>query len=370
MRLQVIGAFAAMMLWTAPAVAEGRGATWVSFFSSSDHLTVISPQASARVPLRDWLTMDASYEADVITAASVDLVTAASPRGYQEERHGFSAGATFRPAAATVVAAQYTPSFEPDYVSHGVALSAEREWWDRRLTTQVGYRFSADRIGRRGDAQDTWQKLNSHSLTVGLGWVFSRRMVGDVVYELQFHDGFQSSPYRYVPIYHPGSNYAIGGVPESVPTERTRHAIAAGLRRAFGSHWFGSARLRLYADTWGIASFTNEFEVQRSLFGSRILLGLRGRIYGQSSATFHAYRYELRDDALPKFRDADKMLSSGFSFLGGPRIDASFGRIGPISDLRATCMFEFYAQRFFNFAPLSERYATIVSFGVAAEFDP
>ena len=369
MRLQVTSVVAAIGLWTGQASAEGRGATWLSIFSSSDQLTVISPQASARVPLRDWLTADMSYEADIITSASVDLVTAASPRGYQEERHGFSVGTTLRPADATVIAAHYTPSFEPDYVSHAVAFSAEREWWDRRLTTQIGYRVSADRIGRRGDAESTWRSLGTHSFTLGLGWVFSRRMVGDVVYEIQFHDGFQSSPYRYVPMVREGSSQPIG-VPESVPNERTRHAIAAGIRRAFGSQWFGSTRFRFYADTWGIKSFSNEFEVQRSLLGSRLLLGLHGRIYEQTSAAFHSYRYELRGDGIPKLRDADKMLSSSFSFLGGPRADLSFGQFGPISDLHASCMFEFYVQRFFNFAPLSERYATIVSFGLAAEFDP
>ena len=369
MRMQMMAIIGVILLWTTPSAAEGRGASWLSIFSSSDHLTVISPQASARIPLRDWLTADASYEADIITAASVDLVTAASPRGYQEERHGLSAGATVRPGAATVLSAHYAPSFEPDYVSHGITFSAEREWIDRRLTTQFGYRFSYDRMGRRGDALDTWHTLKNHSITFGLGWVFSRRMVGDVVYEAQFHDGFQASPYRYVPIYLEGSTQPIG-LPESVPRERIRHAISAGIRRAFGSKWFGSTRMRFYTDTWGVTSFSHEVEVQRSLFGDHILVALRERLYEQSSATFHAYRYESHGEQLPGLRDADKMLSSAFSFLGGPRIEASFGKIGPIPDLRASCSFEFYLQRFFNFAPLSERHATIVSLGLTAEFDP
>lgn len=369
MRLQIAIWMAILLFWTTPALADGRGAAWLSVFSSNDGLTVVSPQAAARAEIRDWLSADANYEADIISAASVDLITAASPRGYREERHGFGAGVTIRPAEATVLSVHYGPSFEPDYVSHGASVSAEREWFDRRLTTQIEYRFSIDRIGRRGDAASTWRDLQNHSLAASLGWVFSRRMVGSLVYEAQFHDGFQASPYRFVRLFRAGYPQPVS-IPEAVPDQRIRHAFAMGLRRAFSSQWFGNLHLRLYTDSWGISSFTSEAEVQRTFWGSRLTLGVRGRVYEQSSATFHAFRYDWSSNGLRKWRDADKMLSSSFSFLGGPRIELRLGPAGPISEVMASCSIDFYTQHFFNFAYLTERQATMTAFGLTAEFDP
>lgn len=369
MRLQIIAVAAAVIAYSGDAAPAGRAAGWVSFYSSDDGLTIVSPQAALRVPALDRVDIEASYDADVITAASADVVSAASPRGYSEVRHGFSVGVVTRPAEATTLAAHYIPSFEPDYSSQGFSASVEREWIDRRLTTQLGYRLSLDSVGRSGSDRSTFQALSTHNLSAGLAWVFSPKMVGDVAYELTVNDGAQSSPYRFVFVSFPGASLPVG-LPESTPETRSRHALAAGLRRALDGGFFGSVRLRLYADSWGVLSYTDEIEVQRAFFDSRLILGLSGRIYGQTGASFHKYRYDATALSAPRYRDADKMLSSSFSILGGARAEGSLGPIGPLADARGTLKIELYEQRFFEYAPLPERRAAIVSIGVAGELPP
>lgn len=367
MRLQVIGAIAAVLFWSEPAAPEGRAASWVSIYSSNDGLTVVSPQLSTSIPIRDVLNVDVEFDADVITAASVDLMTAASPRGYQETRHGYTLGATYHPDAETDIGAHYIPSFEPDYESHGLTISASREWIDRRLTTEIGYRLTFDAVGRSGTDSATWRSLTTNGVSLGLAWVFNPKTVGQLVYELQVHAGYQSSPYRWVPIHYFNIAGPVGA-PERVPEDRTRHALSGAVRRALGGGWFGAASLRFYVDTWGIVSHTEELDVQLSLFRSRLIFGFAARTYGQSSASFHEYRYSASNGAIPVYRSADKILSSSWSLLAGPRVDVGTGRVGPLDDIRGTFKVEIYDQHFFAFAPLEERRAVILSFGAAGEF--
>lgn len=369
MRLQVMAAFAAVLLWSGAAEPQGRAGSWVSVYTSSDHLTVVSPQLSVRAPVRDFMEIDAAVDADIITSASVDVMTAASPRGYEEVRHGYSLGTTLRGASGATAGFHYIPSFEPDYESQGIAVNASREWLDRRLTTEIGARLSFDSVGRRDAGHSVWRPLLSGGVMVGVALAVSPKMVAQVAYEIEINDGFMASPYRYVPIYVEGQKSPIRA-PEQVPDNRIRHALAGGLRRAFGGGWFGAGTLRLYVDSWGIASHTEELEVQRSLFRDRVIVGFAARAYGQSSATFHRYRYEAEAFSIPKLRSADKMLSSSWSLLFGPRVEVAVGPFGPIEELRATAKVELYDQHFFEFAPLRERQAAIVSFGIAGELSP
>ncbi len=192
-----------------------------------------------------------------------------------------------------------------------------------------------------------------------------------LAYEIEIRvEGFKASPYRYRASAGRGRSDLAVSVPEQVPDSRVRHALGVGLRRAFGGGFFGAGSLRFYLDSWGIASHTEELEVQRAFFGSRLVIGLGARVHGQGRASFHRYRYEAAAGKLPHLRSADKMLSSGWSLLAGPRVEAALGPFGAIEDLRATAKVELYQQRFFEFAPLAERWSAIVSFGIAGELMP
>lgn len=357
----------AALLWSGSASSDGRVGALVSVYASNDHLTVVSPQASLRVPIRQNVDLETGYEADVISSATADVITAASPRGYTEVRHGATAGASYRPAPGTTLGARWLPSWEPDYVSQTFSGGASREWLDRRLTTDVGYRLSLDQVGRHGEPRDRWRSLTSHAVTLGLGWVLSPRSVVSVAYELIRADGFQASPYRTVRI-GGGPLGAPYGVPEAVPDGRTRHALAATFRHALGRGFFAMASYRLYSDSWGVASHTEEVELSRSFHGDRYLVAIDARTYGQGRASFYAGHYHPAPGTLPELRSADKMLAPSWSWLAGPRFEVGLGDAGAVRDVRLSTKAELFEQRFSDFEPLPMRRAVILSLGGAGEF--
>ncbi|MBK6462630.1 MAG: DUF3570 domain-containing protein [Myxococcales bacterium] len=349
--------------------AQTRAAGWVAVYGASDGLVVVSPQVSAKAEVRDTLEVQGGYEVDVISAASVDVMTAASPRGYTEVRQAVTAATTWRPKPEARLSARYVPSWEPDYQSHSVSASGSHEWLSGKLTTDVGLRVSSDEVGRTGASRDTWRPLHTGGIDAGIGWVFGPRTVGQLAYETQVSSGLQSSPYRFVRMYAPGSPAAASvpfGVTESVPSERVRHALGGALRHAITPRWFATTSLRFYADSWGIASHTEEVELQHMAFGQRLLTGLSARVYGQSAAAFYEPHY-VSDGDLPRYRTADKMLVRSLTGLAGLRGSYLVRTLGALRDLRFTAKLELYTQRFFAFAPLALRHSIIGSFGIAGE---
>lgn len=365
MRLQVIAAAALLAAGAVPARADRRAATFVSVYSDDDGLTVISPQLAMRADAGDEVELSATYDVDIITAASVDVVSMASPRGYEEQRHGVSVGATWRPRPGDTLQLRYLPSWEPDYRSHGFAAGAEREWLDRRLATRLDLSVAFDAVGRSGDDPSRWRALTTTAVRLGAGWVFDRYTVGDVAYELQWLDGFQASPYRYVAIEWPDGTGAA--VPEAAPDTRVRHAVAIRGRRALTRSWFLSASARGYLDSWGIYSLTGETELQRAFGGDWLIAGLYARGYWQTAADFYRAHYEAAPGTIPALRVSDKVLAESSSALLGAHVDGRVGEASWLGAIRLTAGVDVYDQRFTDFPWLDRRRAAIVWLGASAE---
>lgn len=349
------------------ASGDGKAAAFVSVYQDDDHVSVISPQLVASTEIDDRVEVEAGWEADIISAASVDIVTAASPRGFEEVRHGLIAGASFRPEPEVGFGIRYLPSWEPDFDSHAVAARTVHEWLERRVEQRLELRASFDRVGRAGEPTETWRKQTSVSAAASVGVIVDRWTVAQLAYEVASVDGFQASPYRFVPVSWEPTAIVVR-VPERTPEHRARHAIGPSVRRALARDWFASAGYRFYADDWGIVSHTGELELQHELVRDRLVLGANARVYWQSSASFHRKRYVTPTGEVPRFRSADKMLSRSWSLLAGARSELGFGRAGPFEVLRATLSLAVYEQRFEEFAPLEARTAVIASLGASGEY--
>jgi hypothetical protein len=340
--------------------------SWFAHHTSSDGMTVSSPRVSVRAPLHHSVDLHVGWEADIISGASIDVITSASPRGYTEMRNGGHVGATVRPGTGTTLSARVIGSVEPDYIGRTAFVSAEHEWLQRRLATSLGLRASFDEVGRVGDARERFRDQSTFALDASAAWVFSPRTVGQVAIEAQSSHGFLSSPYRIVRVSWPGVNLATG-VFESTPDERFRIAIGFGLRHAVTRAWFVATSARLYQDSWSVMSHTEELEVQRSVSDDRLLIGVAARLYGQSKASFYRARYTATDMGLPEYRTADKMLAPMATVLGAVRASLGLGSLGPLHNVRLTTKFEIFQQRFYEFLPLSSRHATVLSLGLTTE---
>lgn len=366
MRLQVIVVLLVVLSIVTLAHADGRVGAWISHHASSDGLTVVSPRATLTVPVHHGWDVLGGVEADVITGASIDVLTSASPRGYTEVRRGGHVGVAWKPRADTTISARAIGSTENDYLGRAFVLGGEREWLERRLLTSLGVRGSFDAVGRAGEPREQWRALDTLAVDAGVAWVFSRRTVGQLTIEGQRSSGFLSSPYRFVRIAWPGVPLE-SGVPEQTPDDRVRFAVGVGARHAVFEGWFVSTTLRLYRDSWAITSHTEEVELQRALFDDRLILGVAGRLYGQTAASFYRARYTATDAELPRLRTADKMLAPMSTVLGAVRASLGLGSLGPLRALRLTAKLEWYEQRFFEFLPLTSRSAVVTSLGLTTE---
>jgi hypothetical protein len=353
-----------------PAVAEEafgaeptRVSTWSSVYSA-DGMLITSQLVSASASPTPKLRVTVVGDMDIISGASVDVRTAASPRGYEERRTGGQVDLSYRPTTTLRVGASYVPSFEPDYRSHGVAARASAEWMDRRVMTTFMYRASFDEVGRV-DSPSQWRPLNTHAASAELGIVVDKLTLFQAALEGQFLDGFQASPYRFVPVFwgQPGMGPPSVALAEAVPEQRLRGAVALSLRRALGSSWFASGGYRFYADTWAVNSHTGELEVQHAAFDDRLLVGVATRFYWQSAASFYRQQYAFEGGSVPQYRSADKHLSDAWSVLAGVRAEYALLR-----NLRLAARFDWQRQRFLSFTPLPVRIGVVGSAGLTASF--
>lgn len=306
MRLQLIALAVAAAAAFSPAAADpgdDQASATVRVYTDDDHLTVVSPAATLRVT-GERLTTDVDVAVDAISAASVDVVTAASPHAFTEQRLEAGLGLTFaaRPTLSLRAGAQV--SHERDYDALRVAAGVVSERALRNTTLELRGRLGLDRATAVDDPMFSGERTSA-AVTAIVTQLVDRRTVVDLTVEGTWAHGWHGSPYRRVRIDHP-SMPAPTWWPEATPEDRRSLAIALRGRRAVGERWFATAIARGYLDDWEVHSATATVELRRRL-SDRTLIGASARGYLQDGASFWQRRLA---DALapPTYRTADRTL--------------------------------------------------------------
>ncbi|HUS68077.1 MAG TPA: DUF3570 domain-containing protein [Kofleriaceae bacterium] len=355
MRLQLIALAAALLpAGTARAQPEVHAAADTQVYADDDHVFVITPQAAASATLDDdGSEVHARAVVDVVSAASVDVISNATARFTEVREEGSAGGA--RRFGEWLGGVDYRYSHEPDYVSNGGTLSVERRLGGADTVGRASYGLIHDRVGRSGTPMDVWsERLISQSADLALTQNLGQRTVARVGYSLVRQDGTMEKPYRYVPLFDQAgldaadADGATLGLdtfdryrlperpPEEVPDARTRHALSMMLLRYIAA-WDGSLRgdLRLYTDSWGMYAVTLESGAVVP-FGGRWTLELLGRLHQQSSVDFWRRVYVV-DDAgeLPRWRSMDRELGGQLGAVLGTTVAVTLGRWVLYGELQA-----------------------------------
>jgi hypothetical protein len=279
-------------------------------YTDSDHTTVVSPLVALSRDAWRGGTVSASYVADVVSSASIDVVSNATKR-MTDYRSEITAGLAQKIRASTL-SASYIYSVENDYESHNVNLGFAQDLFERNSTLAIGYSLSINSVGRTGD-QLFHRTLNVNG--VGLSWtqVLDKRTIGQLSYTFSYDGGYQASPYRFVRVEQPDGSIAYK-VPETDPDERVRHAFVAALNRHLGTDSSLQGDYRIYFDSWGIAAHT----VQLRYFISwrDVTLRIRERFYYQSAADFFRSHYQT----IQPYMTADRELSTFWSNVAGLKV--------------------------------------------------
>jgi hypothetical protein len=311
--------------------------TEVASYADSDHVYVLTPSIAGGFanPVAGW-SVSGRYLVDVVSAASADIVSTASPP-FVEVRHAGTLDAEYKPHDFGV-GVNSAVSFEPDYTSVMGGATVTKDLFDKNLTLLVGYSHLHDIAGRSGTPFSVFSRtLDRDAIKAGMTVVVNRATVLSVVADALIEYGDPSKPYRYVPLFAPGVVVPVGATVaevnqlrlseralEQLPLSRDRYALS--MRWA---HRFLRSTLRLdqraYIDTWGLKATTTD---ARWLFdlARRFELGPHLRFYGQTPVDFWQRGYVLLPGLdYPALRTGNRELGPLLNFTGGASLRAGLG---------------------------------------------
>jgi Protein of unknown function (DUF3570) len=324
--------------------------TEMAAYGDSDAVNVLTPgiEASVENPLSGW-TVGGSYLVDIVSAASVDIVSTASPH-WHEVRQAGTLNGKYQPGNVGY-SISGAVSDEPDYRSLSGGGSLSLDLANKNVVPLIGYSFAQDVAGRSGTPFSVYSHvLDRHTVNMELELVLDPSTLVTFVGNGIFERGDQAKPYRYIPMFAPdvAPNVPAGApgdevnqlrlpgrVAERLPLSRNRFALSARLAQRLSSTTFIIDE-RGYADNWGVIASTTDIRYVVDL-SNRFSFWPHLRFYVQSGASFWklAYVANLGPGGftdVPEYRAGDRELSPLLEgdFGGGLRWD-----IGGVLDPRA-----------------------------------
>jgi hypothetical protein len=311
-----------------------KASTEITGYTDSDHVNVVSPSIAASVSdvLAGW-SISGHYLVDVVSAASVDIVSTASSK-WVEVRNAGSAEGSMK-VGDTTLGASGVFSSEPDYLSLAGGGTLTIDLLDKNLTPFLGLSYGQDQVGRTGLPRAFWRTKETLGGQFGATFVVDRSTISSLQAEFIQETGYLAKPYRYVPLFAPAQAASIPAgasiaevnanrlnvrAAEQVPSARHRFAVTSRLGRRFDA---ATLRLdeRVYADTWGMLASTTDF---RFIFdiGRRLTLWPHLRFHVQNQVVFWQRTYEAIPAAngalgIPAIRTGDRELGALYAATGG-----------------------------------------------------
>jgi hypothetical protein len=265
-------------------------------------VTATGPALLVRKSLADKVSLSASYYVDMVSNASIDVVTTASPYSERRSEHGFGLDYAVRD---TLLSLSTASSSEPDYEATSISGDIAQEVFGGMTTVSLGLTRGSDKVGKHGSPEFADTALHwRHRL--GLTQILTPNWLASANFEAVSDDGFLGSPYRAARVFG-------AAIPERDP--RTRTSRAADFRIAGDLGELGSvhADYRYFWDTWDIRARTLELGYSRyfsdSGLNNRWLVDTYLRYYTQTHALFYSDNatvetlYVSRNRQLSTFND-------------------------------------------------------------------
>ncbi len=313
MQLRFAVALLVVAAWSARARADDSFTAKTQIYTDSDHTTVVSPLAAISRDAWQGGTLSASYVADVVSSASVDVISNATSH-MNDFRSEITAGLVQK-LRNTTLSGSYVYSVENDYQSHNAELGLSQDLFEKNSTLAIGATFSANDVYRTGD-QAFHRKLTVGGVSASWTQVLNRATIAQLSYSFSYGNGYWASPYRFVKVETPDLSAIEFKVPETDPNERYRHAAVIGLNRHLFTDSAIQGDYRFYADNWGVESHT--IQLRYFVTWKDLTLRLRERFYYQSGASFFRPHYTAQ--TLQPFVTADRELSTFWSNVAGFKV--------------------------------------------------
>jgi hypothetical protein len=242
-----------------------------------------------------------NYYVDMISSASIDVITTASP--YTEERKQWSLGMDYL-RGNTTMSMNYVSSVESDFDATTYAFSVSQDMFGDLTTLTLSYALGDDVVGRSDDP--TFERdVDRQQYGVGLTQILTRNLIATLNYTTVTEEGFLNNPYRSV-------RYADSNVPRGFSYEpelypNTRTSTAVGLRMKYYLPYRAAleGEYRYFTDTWDIDSHTAKLAYTHPI--GPFVFSAHYRWHDQTGAHFYSDLFP-RSQAT-NFRGRDKELS-------------------------------------------------------------
>ena len=289
-------------------------------------VTVEGPSILVRKKVTDSLSLAANYYVDMISSASVDVLSTASP--YKETRRQGSLSADYL-HGNTIYSAGYIESNEPDYKARTAFFSVSQSMFGDLTTVSFGFSRGWDRVGEDtylngryadGGRMTTWVGDADHrNWTASVSQILTRNLLLALNVETDESDGYLQSPYRSARYLNPEGVVQTEG--QVTPNTRTGNAASAQLKYYLPWHAALDGSYRFYHDTWGITAHTLGAGYTQPLSTSWTLTA-NARYYRQSAADFYSdlfpfddsQNFMSRDRELAQFHDLTLGMGASWQF--------------------------------------------------------
>jgi hypothetical protein len=364
----------ATLVCAAPALGQSTAASAVSLYLDDDATRVITSVTRGSFRVWEGGDLSASYLVDVISSASVDVVSQATP-GFEENRHGITAALSqavgdhllranygFSVELGTGPRAQRPAERVADYVGHGLGVGADFSFFQQNTTLSADYSLELGQVGRADDTIFE-EALTTHAADVRLSQVLSKSLVGTLGWTLTVQRGYTAKPYRFARVGEVTDGVCRACPPERHPRTRLRNAVFLVGRQHLFAETALELRYRFYFDDWAVLAHTAEAQLHLGwtpAFGLR----LRYRLHHQGGASFWEDVYsEPR-----RYVTADRELSPLTGHLAGLLVFGRFERVGGIAAIEPYAKVDLFRYDYHDFHLLNARQGLVGEVGLEIEF--
>ena len=265
-------------------------------------VTIDGPSVLIRKSVGRSLSVAANYYVDMVSSASIDVITTASP--YKEERTQYSLSGVYL-RGNTTVSAGITNSEESDFDARTYNMSVSQDMFGQLTTLTLSYAYGDDTV-RRSDDPGFFRDNTRQTYGVGLTQILTRNMIAALNIEVITAEGFLNNPYRSVRFADPNSPVGYSFESELYPRTRTTNAVGIRTKYYLPYRAVIEAQYRYFIDTWDIESHTASIGYLHPW--RDFVFSAKYRFHDQTGAHFYSDLFS-RSEAT-NFRGRDKEISA------------------------------------------------------------
>jgi hypothetical protein len=269
-------------------------------------VTIDGPSILVRKKAGKSLSFVGNYYVDMISSASIDVITTASP--YTEERTQWSMGMDYL-RGNTTMSVNYTSSEESDFDAETVSFSVSQDMFGDLTTLTLSYALGDDLV-RKSDDPTFEEPLDRQIYGVGLTQILTKNLISTLNFETITEEGYLNNPYRSVRYFDPNSELGYSYEGELYPNTRTSTAVGVRLRYFLPYRAAIEGEYRFFTDTWDIDG--NTFALSYIHPWKEWTFTGKFRYHDQTGA--HFYRDLFARSEETNFRGRDKELSELTSY--------------------------------------------------------